>query len=420
MIITPGSNVNVKSPDNSERLAFTRSVLWQGAAGSTSDVTIGFATVRETLTAASDPLFTYSFNLPFDSSLSIQNHAPSVADVSSAGNIVTAEIQAGQEGNTCRITVSSAGKQPVTISGIQSVSSSTTTTRKALSLTGGTVAQVITSAILADALAWSGNVEYYTPANDTAGTPSATCWAADVDLRCLSMDSSRSGAFGQGGGTLVTSLHIVASKHYPFSVGQTVTFSGGQTATITGVAVSDGSSITCDMQVCTLSAAITAPIVPAKIPGAWFDSAITADPYKNRSGEIVGYGVLGLAAHQNGRKFYPMLIQSSTASTVPMAVGGVSYTSVNRVANFRSFNSSTSPHWWTGGTIPDAISGDSGGPIFFFTGTDLVLYSVFTTASSGPSMAGAETLINALIAQADANAGISTGLTVTVAADPTL
>ena len=420
MIILPGNAITVKTASLDSVLKFTRSVLWGGAEGDTTNVTIGFAEVLETATGSTSPLFHYDFNLPIGSGIAVANHDPTIVSITITGSSVDAEILPGQDNKPGRITVSSPGMEPATISGIQSVSAASVPTRVAVSLVAASFADTITDALLTPALNWSGNVEYYTPANNFFGTPSETCWAEGVDLRCVAMDSSRGGAFGQGGGTLVTARHILAAKHYPFAIGQTITFTGGQTRTITGVATSDGDSIACDIQICTLSAAITPPIVPVKIPGAWFDTYITADPYLNRSGEIQGYGALGFAIHQNGRKIYPILIQASGASSLPVTVNGVNYASYNRIANFRSFNARTSPVWWTGGVVPDAITGDSGGPVMYYDGISAVLLSIFTSPWSGPSLAGAQPLLDALIASADAAAGISTGLTVTVAPDPTL
>jgi hypothetical protein len=64
--------------------------------------------------------------------------------------------------------------------------------------------------------------------------------------------------------------------------------------------------------------------------------------------------------------------------------------------------------------------GDSGKPFFVVAATTPLLVSLFTYANSGPFIGANDgAIVNALIANADADAGVSTGYTVTVATDPT-
>jgi hypothetical protein len=66
-----------------------------------------------------------------------------------------------------------------------------------------------------------------------------------------------------------------------------------------------------------------------------------------------------------------------------------------------------------------AVGGDSGCPVFCPTSaTELAVASLFTDPNGG--MLAHEETMNVLIRTADAAAGISTGLNVTVAPDPTI
>ena len=69
--------------------------------------------------------------------------------------------------------------------------------------------------------------------------------------------------------------------------------------------------------------------------------------------------------------------------------------------------------------------GSSGSPWFALAGNQLIVMAQALTANSGllsfvKTANGTGNILNTLIAEADAEAGISTGYTVTVATDPTL
>lgn len=67
------------------------------------------------------------------------------------------------------------------------------------------------------------------------------------------------------------------------------------------------------------------------------------------------------------------------------------------------------------------VDGDSGQPVFIvIAGTPVLAWAWTTPISGTPVWQANGAVLNALIAVSDANAGVSTGYTVTVATDPTL
>jgi len=213
-------------------------------------------------------------------------------------------------------------------------------------------------------------------------------------------------------GTLITPQHVLVAAHYPLFVGNTLRFVKGNRLkedgteypnnfvyerTITG-AVTDASysPIYPDLRVCTLNAPLTQDIIPAQVmPANWLD-------------------YMPQIAHN---KTDTLLLDAEEKALVWAISGGRSQESmrkyfyfVDSLANERKvFNE-------------QPISGDSGNPVFLIVDGKLVLLTVLTAGqltnaikASGTSTSGHIAMLNALIAAADAEAGISTGYTVTPA-----
>lgn len=264
------------------------------------------------------------------------------------------------------------------------------------------------------------DTSYYSAYNHAAATYTRNplCWAASIDLSCVAVANNATGEWArQRGGTLITSRHILIAAHFPCGVGTQVRFSNAagtvQTATVIGSAASGVG----DMWVCTLSAVITVAN-PCEIVGEW----ISQDP-EYAYGNTYSYYAGGLVIHmtQNALVYAATLGFTTTKVQQPYdaeSVGGTSFPSAS-LYNWIDHGRGAIP------AIYDAmrytpIPGDSGQPAFVIIDGQPVLLG----AAQGPETRSAVqnangAVLNALIAAADTNAGISTGYTVTIAPDPT-
>jgi hypothetical protein len=265
------------------------------------------------------------------------------------------------------------------------------------------------------------DVDYYSTYNHTTGTytRNAACWAASIDLSCVAVASNDgSGWFWQRGGTLITSRHILIARHYAYGVGTQVRFSNAagtvETRTVIGTSAA---SVAGDLWVCTLSAAVTIAS-PCAIAGEWINQGL----------EYIGNSVYWYSGG--------IIIHTSQSAKVWTATLGSPENKCGSIVGNVSINGTSFPQFrhsavclHSDGATPSEfssmchtpINGDSGQPVFIIIEGEPVLLWCWHSANSGPPVYqdnGA--ILNALIEAADTNANASTGLTVTVAPDPTL
>ena len=269
------------------------------------------------------------------------------------------------------------------------------------------------------------DVDYYSTYNHATSTytRNAACWAASVDISCVAVASKTSGGTWtrQRGGTLFTPRHILLASHYPLGIGALVRFSNAagtvETRTIIGTAKSFPYL---DITIYTLDSAVTVA-TPCKIAGSWITQGeeVREDPL----GNTISFYLGGVVIHtdQNAK------IYAAGLGLPLIKVNGVPLR--NLTANGETFADCV--HGWSADHYNHAIpyqamchypvEGDSGQPVLALVEGDLVLLWTWTSPTFGSVINhhnGA--YLNAMIADSDANASVSTGYTVTIAADPTL
>lgn len=247
----------------------------------------------------------------------------------------------------------------------------------------------------------------------SGGNYSASCWAAGYDWSGVCKSNSVGGPTRRG--TLITPRHVWLAKHFPYPVGTVLTFQRTDntlvTRTVTGVAYNGelGDS-TQDEYIAVLDADVTScahyPVV-----GTWINENVPfGDDY-----EVLNFGAF-LYVDQ-GQNVYLAPSHSPTNHTVHVeqedfgTIRCYDYSAPSQVLKsaplFDGYQS-----WMK---LPQG--GDSGSPLFApLTASTMALATVLTGSYGGESPRPG--VFNALIAAADANAGVSTGYTVTVAPNP--
>lgn len=210
-------------------------------------------------------------------------------------------------------------------------------------------------------------------------------WCADADLTCISPWNSDHA--NKKAGTLVTARHVINAAHYEFPVGTTLRFVANDNTvherTVTGKKRHpDYSAYVPDLTIYTLDADLPAAITPCKLMPPSVGDYIT----KPTISRIPALG----------------LDQDEKALIIDWAGGG-------------SFSSPTDADRAI--FHETKISGDSGNPAFLVIGGELLLITVWTFGGAGSGTPVADYIpdINQMIGDADTQAGVSTGYTVTEA-----
>lgn len=213
----------------------------------------------------------------------------------------------------------------------------------------------------------------------------ANVWCNDVDLTCISPWNSNGGH--RKAGTLVTPRHIITAAHYEYNVGTTVRFVAADNTvhnrTVTGKKRHPNYvPYSPDLTLYTLDSDLPGSITPCKLmPSNWDDHLV--QNFHNRP------PALGLD-------------QEEKALIIDFFARGSFMTPVD--ADRLIFHE-------------NKIGGDSGNPAFLIVNGELVLITVWTFggAGGGTSVASHIADLNGMIVSADAQAGVSTGYTVTEA-----
>ena len=207
-------------------------------------------------------------------------------------------------------------------------------------------------------------------------------WCADVDLTCISPWNSR--GKHQRAGTLVTPRHMFNAHHYPLYIGDDVRFVAGDGTVHTRTIVGAVSDIGQDFRIYTLDSDLPAAISPCEVmPSDWRHYTIYT--YENR------VGALGLDQEEKAIIFD---WSDNGFHRIP--------TDADRLIFSEGL-----------------YGGDSGNPALKILNGSLVLNNVWRSGNerfgSGQAIGDFITELNAMIVTADAQAGVSTGYTVTEA-----
>lgn len=210
---------------------------------------------------------------------------------------------------------------------------------------------------------------------------------SNVDLTCISPWNSNSS--NRKAGTAITKRHIVNAAHYEYGIGTVVRFVTSDNVvverTVTGKKRHpDYNPYSPDLTVYTLDSDLPASITPCKLFPADNGDYITLDNLNDTRPAAMGLDqeekglIIDLASNRSFR----------TSSDVDRLI----------------FNESK-------------ISGDSGNPAFVMVNGELVLITIWTFGGAGSGTAISDNIddLNQMIIDADAQAGVSTGYTVTEA-----
>jgi len=275
--------------------------------------------------------------------------------------------------------------------------------------------------------------------------PNPDCWAAQWDFSGVPIwNSSTNGA--RHGGALIsknsTHAHLIEAKHYASPVGTVFKFMtpGGviRMATSIGVArypvgatnaeTEHLNALVGDRRVHVLSGDLTG-CAAYPLVGSWAGpNAVAGTPTPSRQWELSGAEIdrpvvcVWLDQYRKA-KFVGAYGRDCLTETTGSAEGviygesvsvGASRFSLTGLLDFSDFTTAL----LATGRYQSGVSQDSGSAVFVpLSSSALALATCWLSPMSGPSPD--ETIINLMIADADAVAGISTGLTVTVAPDPT-
>jgi hypothetical protein len=295
-------------------------------------------------------------------------------------------------------------------------------------------------ALVESRLAEGGDAEYYngsTYAQCTAKEGgiqrNPNCWGAALDFSGMAVSYLWGGFWG--GGCLITRRHYVASNHYARAnkVGSTMRFVGasGQVYSRTILAQTAGHDDTSsignpiyeigDMVVFLLSSALPEDVAAYPVCGDWIRSAALQTENDNGTADYeVEWTYPIITTDQNRKVLFSTCNRILGGYRKPNPIGTIEIdgetvarpivtgAAMKRGAFYRQY-----PEYYAA-----AIVGDSGS-VWFLPLADgsLAAFSHYTTPNDGPLYNAG--ILNALILEVDKQAGISTGLTVTVAPDPT-
>lgn len=411
------------------------SVATNETSGGSTSATTDVDDVERSVTTGTSTYQTLS--LSFGDELTLTNLTPGHVDVSSLP--IVSPVSASSNGGMLRLTNNQGVKRDFTVSFNRATSAT-------VYLPTGYAADSATDHCwsLIESELISTDLDLFSSVNHSTQTYTlnGSCWASGWDFSGVSVWNSRSGDFKRPI-TAITRRHCWGAWHYRLNIGDTVRFRrpDGTVDTHTIVGRIPGSNFASTIEyhenygvidycVYTLDSALHDDIAVYEIGGDWV-TKIISEPSENRPIDT-GYGfnswspstsyVIGglLRLNQNREvSICPNAGIDAYAVQTTNSIDFEGHTLPRHAYWFRllpiipGFLTPTYDDWYL-----DVETGDSSSPVFTPTAADtLVLCTVLTSYVGG--MMPNEEKLNKLILVSDAEAGVSTGLTVTVATDPT-
>jgi hypothetical protein len=296
------------------------------------------------------------------------------------------------------------------------------------SFTNNSVADHVTDEALA-MFTDAGDGRYYSIKNHATATytRNPACLAAGLNLSAIAVASNRiDPAFStRSCGTAITARHVIGAGHTGWRIG-TVADTQLRFATPDGVVHTRnliGRSDFGDVVVATLDSALPAGITPIKICGDWIittETEISPDYYRST--------FAGAAIHldQHGYVKWTLLGSASGYIYSGLRTATINGAVVSAYSSATCFSAGAvtgldpTPAFAAGklAHVQNGLPGDSGLPLMVLSGGELGILWTWLGQTVGPPVWDPG-LLDAMIAAADADAGVSTGLTATYLADPT-
>lgn len=334
------------------------------------------------------------------------------------------------------------GKVRITVRGF-----SATQTFNMRDLEGGTTSRVVTgfSSGTVGALGWGilqgmlesgGDDDLFTGGvvsgggwNFSSASYNPDVWSGDFDFSGVSHHSNETNTPHKPG-TLVTSRHAVFVYHYKPPVGTVLTFIGADNSKhqrtvlaynygVSSVVGFDSNPMIWDLAVAVLSSSLPSSCKVYPVAGEWLWTETT-----DINGRYaMANAWVGLKLDQQRRvricgdcDGYLRPDNRKSGTFEGQALGP------HALFHYTDFSDTDLPYFLTSyaARIAQPITGDSGTPRFVPLSSSTMAFCGSVTFVNGWCQFPQKTTLDALIASADAAAGISTGLTVTVAPDPTL
>ncbi len=287
-----------------------------------------------------------------------------------------------------------------------------------------------------DALYYNGSSYSECAAQPGGIAKNSNCWGAVFDLSGVAVSYLYGGFWG--GGAAITSRHYICSNHYEprNKVGNILRFVGsdGTIHTRTILAQTTGSDQPTQGlpnnpvieigDLCVFLLDSNLPSVVAKYPvaGDWVVDSTFVETVGSFSYYDIETACPFITTNQNRKLLFAACTTildnfSYPYPDDPITIGdGITY---QRSPNGLGIFSNVGVYQEYPEFQSNAIVGDSGSPVFaVLQDNELALFTVMTYPHRGKVIT--ESLANALILEVDARAGVSTGLTVTVAPDPTI
>ena len=228
------------------------------------------------------------------------------------------------------------------------------------------------------------------------------CWAADIDLTCISPWKSSPPVY-QRAGTLITPRHVILAAHFPIAIGDSIRFITKDNITIARKVIGAvfntiWTDLWPDNQVLLLDSDVPPSITPCMFLPANYGKFLANN----------GAGLPTLNLDQEEKAIVGELSAISIAEPSYTRFGLAEPTAPNRLSLFEYI-----------------VGGDSGNPSFIILNGKLVLIGVFTWGGAGAGasltyMANQPTgngyplvSINDLIKNVDISCGINTGYKIT-------
>ena len=254
----------------------------------------------------------------------------------------------------------------------------------------------------------------------------SSCWlnAYDLSFCPIATDLYTPGTFGHWArGAVITSRHVIGAGHWNggrgMQIGRKFRFRGNDGTAHERTVIGSSRGLG-DIQILTLDSALPASVSTIPVVGEW----IARNKIKNSANSGNFYSG-GLYAYIDQNYTIRYLAGTTTLfpGVRPVETGDIYGVPFTDVHIHHDYSSLSTGDFFQGKTEfrKTPINGDSGSPVFVITPSGLALVGTWQSPTSHPAIFHDDgAILDVLIDAADADAEVSTGLTVTVATDPTL